>query len=322
MNRVDLCTKYRPASLKDVYLQTEVTSYLRSVVQRPDDSVKYIFLSGAFGCGKTSVARAFAHDLLKLPSLTNTPQYIEIDSSEKRIAEDFDSIKNYIFSEVNGWKVVTIDECHLLPAQVQQKLLKVLEDYTGKLFILFMTTDDQLVTNTLKSRCIQFNLHSFTVQQCCQYGEAILEKEGYAFSKRVIEIAALNCRGHLRDLLKQLEIAIFQGEDYFLKTYTSLWKSIEDYFFNFNKPKEEVLQQLLRYHVVQLKSYISAFMLDNLVKESDLSKQMKLYSRQSIPKIYQVYLKFLSMVNDNISDEYYSFLYVFRDVLDQVRIKT
>lgn len=331
---INLCDTYRPKSLKDVYGQDSVTYFFRSVVNNPEESPRYYLLQGGFGCGKTTISRCVAHDLLG-PDYKNSPNYIEIDSSEKAIAENFDTIRDLIFQDVPGWKVVLIDESHLLPEQVSQKLLKVLEDYVGKLFIFFATTNPEKMFPPLLSRVHKFTLTTFTPEQCKEYGKKIILNEAnkltressdpasetyqkaqklLSISDRALSVAALNCQGHLRDMLKQCEVILFQGEDYYLKSFSTAWSLIEDYFFG--NDRANTVQKMYTIHPTQLKQFFSYYFRDQILNPNS-EKYGKLFPANLLPKVFAKYLQLTAHIKD--ADDFFSFLYVFATILEAVK---
>ena len=58
-----LYRKYRPKSLADVIGEDQVVGTLKKSLESKNISHAYLFV-GPRGCGKTSVARIFAHDTM------------------------------------------------------------------------------------------------------------------------------------------------------------------------------------------------------------------------------------------------------------------
>lgn len=331
MSVINLCDKYRPKALKDIYGQDSVVSYFRSVINKPEEAPRYYYIEGGFGCGKTTLVRSFAFDLLG-ENFKNTPNYIEIDSSEKQIQDNFEVVKQLIFQEVPGWKVVLIDEAHLLPDSVIQQMLKVHEDYTGNLFIFYCSTETQLMFPPLLSRLHKFSLQLFTPEQCKEYGRRVLVQEATEIqnsaestseqlemaqklvniSDKALTLAALNSQGHLRTMVKNIELILFQGEEYFLQAFSSVWKSFDEYFFS-NKPASEVVPTMYSFHPVSLASQFSYYFRDQILNPK-APKYNTIYPVNLLPKLFAKYLQLSADIKQ--PDDFYSFLYAYALILE------
>ncbi|MDR2403190.1 MAG: AAA family ATPase [Spirochaetaceae bacterium] len=305
---LDLCAKYRPVHLKDLYGQVDVRAYFQSVVKKIDDAPHYFLISGAFGTGKSSLARAFAMDLA---GSLDFPVYTEIDSAEKSLQSDFDRLRDVIFQEIGSYKVVVFDECHLLGKVVESQLLKVVEDYYGALVLLFCTTNPEMMTDTLRSRLHQFTLSTFTSEQCKEYAQGILGAEGLEVSERALDIAAINAQGHLRNMVKQVEQIVFMGEQVYLDSYSSVLKGIEEFFVDFGKDDKASVEALCRYHPAELRSLVMYFLRENIINPAGRNSQK--YPRNVIPGLFANYLRLSGLVKE--PDDYFSVLLVFRQQL-------
>jgi DNA polymerase III delta prime subunit len=302
---LNLTETYRPQSLSDIYGQEKVVSFFKSVIKNVDDAPRYFLISGGYGVGKSTLCRAFARDLLG--SLAE-PYYIEVDSGEKYVQENFDVLKAILFREVGGFKVVTLDEAHLLGELVSQQLLKVVEDYYGPLFLFLATTEPQMLPETLRSRMHHFSLSAFTVEQCKEYAAGLLSREGVTVSDRALSLAALNAQGHLRTMVKQVELILFQGEGVYLDSYSSIFKGIESYFTDFSLEDKQSVEALLRYHPSELRSLVMYFFREDIINPS--GRFAAVFPRNVIPGAFANYLRLSGLVEE--PDDYFSVLLVFR----------
>lgn len=277
----------------------------------------------------TTVVRAFAASLLG-PDFQRTPNYIEIDSSEKRVAENFEYIKDLIFQEVPGWKVVLFDEAHLLPTTCIQQFLKILEDYTGNLFIFFASTETQMMFPPLLSRLLCFSLQLFTPEQCVAYASNVIQKEVARLNEEgnadealklanitptALNVAAQNSQGHLRSMLKQVEIIIFQGEKFYLEAYSKVWTLLEDYFYG-STSATDLIPQFYAFHPTLLRSNFSYYFRDQVLNPS-CSHYGKIYPAPLLPKLFQKYLQLIGLVKSDA--DLFTFLYAYRQILEAVR---
>jgi DNA polymerase-3 subunit gamma/tau len=294
--------------LRDLYGQDSVKAYFQAVVKRVDDAPHYFLISGPFGTGKTCLARAFAADLL---GSLDPPGYLEVDSAEKYLQSDFDRLKDVIFQEVGGFRLVILDECHLLGKALESKLLKVVEDYYGKLILMFCTTNPEMMTDTLRSRLHQFTLSSFTAGQCREYAAGILKAEGLEVSDKALGIAAVNAQGHLRSVVKQVEQIVFMGEQRYLESYSSVLQGIEAFFTDFSEGDKPSVEALCRYHPSELRSLVMYFLREEVINPE--GRFAGRYPRNAVPGLFANYLRLSGLARE--PDDYFSVLLVFRQQL-------
>lgn len=302
---LNLAEKYRPRHLGDIYGQEKTVSFFKSVIKHLDGSPRYFLISGSWGVGKTVLCRAFAQDLL---GSLDPPYYLEIDSGEKRLQSDFDSLKDLMFQDVGGHKIVVLDECHLICEASQSQLLKIVEDYYGPLFVFFATTDPHLVLPTLRSRLHHFSLSTFTPEQLKEYSASLLVKEGLQVSGKALSMAAINAQGHMRDMVKQLELMAFQGEAEYLQFYDSAFRRIESFFADFSIGDKESVEGLSRFHPSELRSLIAWFFREEVINPGGGHKG--LIPRHLVPKCFASYLRLMGLAGE--PDDVFSALLVFR----------
>ena len=309
---MNLTEKYRPRTLDDIYGQERVVSFFKSVVRHIDKAPRYFLVSGQYGVGKTVLARAFAVDLLG--SLA-PPRYMEVDSGEKYLQTNFDALKNILFQEVGGFKVVVVDESHMIESKSQERLLKVVEDYYGPLVIFFCTTDPHLMLDTLRSRLHHFSLSLFSEEELKEYARTILRCEGQEVSDKALSLAALNAQGHMRDMVKNLELILFQGEEEYLGSYASVFRGIEGYFSDFSVGDKEAVESLARHHPSELRSLIGYFFREDIINPGGRFKDV--IPRNLVSKCFANYLKLAGLVKE--PDDYFSVLLCFRQTLRSLR---
>lgn len=302
-----LTNKYAPRVLSDIYGQDLAVSYFKSVVARPAEAHRNYVILGSYGCGKTSLCRAFARELLGRDDLFSCPSYLEIDSSDSSLLDDFDRFLSYMFQAVPGYKVVVLDEVHLLDKKIQQKFLKPLEDFQGDIFFFFVSTEQDGIIQTLVSRSLVFHVTSYNDVQLREYLGVVLGKESLGFKDETLDMLVFMSFGHIRNMLNQLEICVFQGEEYYLGCYSSFEKDIASYF---KERGSEVVERLVRYPFEMLRHYLEYY-----IRYSILYKGGVLPSKD-IPKVFTTYLKLKRYVMTE--QDFYSFLLVFKEFLDSV----
>jgi DNA polymerase III gamma/tau subunit len=206
---------------------------------------------------------------------------------------------------------VLVHNCHLLGPLISQQLLKVVEDYYGPLFLFLATTDPQLLPDTLRSRMHHFTLSAFSVEQCKEYALDLLKKEGLTVSDKALSLAALNAQGHLRSMVKQVELILFQGEGVYLESYSSIFKGIEVFFTDFGPDDKASVEALLRFHPAELRSLVMYFFREEIINPS--GKFASVFSRSVIPTMLANYLRLSGLVKE--PDDYFSVLLCFRQMM-------
>ena len=309
---MDLNSRYRPVSLGDICGQDAAVSFFKSVIKHIDNAPHYFLISGSFGIGKTVLVRAFAHDLL---GSLSAPNYLEVDSGEKILQTNFDMIRNLLFQEVSGYKVAVLDESHLIEHKAQEQLLKIVEDYYGPLVLFFCTTEPHKMMDTLRSRLHHFSLSLFSEEQLKEYARFILSQENKTVSEQALGLAALNAQGHMRNMVKQLELILFQGEEEYLQFYTTIFKEIAVFFSDFSVNDKTSVDNLSRWHPSELRSLMGYFFREDIINPEGRYKDV--IARHYIPRCFANYLKLMGLVKE--ADDFYSAILVFRQQLRSLR---
>lgn len=112
----------------------------------------YLF-TGAEGIGKKTFAIEFVEFInCKFPDskiISKKEDKTEIDISQIREAQNFLSYKSYN----GGFKVVIIDDAHLMNQEAQSCFLKTLEEPKGKTLLIIISSKPDMLLPTIISRC-------------------------------------------------------------------------------------------------------------------------------------------------------------------------
>src|SRR5208282_2548492 len=166
-----------PQTFADVVGQQHVTRTLANAVQSGRVAHAYIF-SGARGVGKTTTARILAKALncVKGPTAEpcnecdscleitagNSLDVIEIDAASNRGIDQVRELRDMVrYAAAGGrYKVVILDEAHMLTTEASNALLKTLEEPPDKVIFVMATTQPEDLVETIRSRSQHFHFRA------------------------------------------------------------------------------------------------------------------------------------------------------------------
>lgn len=212
---------HRPQSFAQVKGQTAIIKTLQNAVSSGQVAHAYLF-TGSRGVGKTSVARLLAKAVNCLNTKDgeacleclhcqgvlngNFVDLIEIDAASHTGVDNIREIIEHVkFSPVMGkYKVLIIDEVHMLSKPAFNALLKTLEEPPTHAIFILATTDIGKVPATIISRTQRFDFKKITNQEIISQLKEVLEKEKRTLSDDALELIAERSEGGLRDALSLL----------------------------------------------------------------------------------------------------------------------
>ena len=146
----------------------KIISFFERMIDKNSLSQSYCFV-GANQMGKRTVARYLSARLLKIDEkkLDTHPDFYYL---ARQIDEKTDKLNKYISaaqakqikirlggkSWFGGYQAVIIDEAEKLNEEAGNALLKLLEGTAGQRVIFLLTTDDNALLPTIRSRCQMF----------------------------------------------------------------------------------------------------------------------------------------------------------------------
>lgn len=193
---------YRPKTLEAVVGQQAVVASLKTLLS--GKKVPHAFLlTGPSGTGKTTLARIIAAKLG-----INEQGLIEIDAASNSGIENMRNIIDmvrYVSLSKGGRKFVLVDEAHSLSKATWQSLLKPIEEPPEHVFWALCTTEPDKVPETIRTRCVSYNLKSVNDDDISDLLNSVVEKEKIKIEESMLEMIARQSRGSPRRALVYLQ---------------------------------------------------------------------------------------------------------------------
>jgi DNA polymerase-3 subunit gamma/tau len=219
-----IARKWRPQTFADVVGQHHVTETLSNAIRNNRVAHAYIF-SGARGVGKTTTARILAKALNCVKGPTPEPDntcdscreiaagtsfdVIEIDAASNRGIDQIRELREMVryAPAASRYKVVILDEAHMLTDEASNALLKTLEEPPDKVIFVMATTQPEDLAETIRSRSQHFHFRALAFQEIVDSLADIAKKEALPIEPGALAVMARAAEGSLRDALSLLEQA-------------------------------------------------------------------------------------------------------------------
>ena len=223
--------KYRPQTFEELVGQEHVARTLANAIE--SERVAHAFLfTGVRGVGKTTTARLLAKALNCEKGPTATPcnecamcrditagvdiDVQEIDGASNNSVEDVRRLQESLpFRPARDrFKIVIVDEVHMLSTGAFNAFLKTLEEPPGHVKFIFATTESHKVPVTIKSRCQRYDFRLIPQAVIAERVRAILDQEGVKADDDVVALVAREAAGSMRDALTLLDqLVAFGGRE-------------------------------------------------------------------------------------------------------------
>jgi len=220
-----LALKYRPKNFSELIGQDIMVETITNSIKLNKLPNAYL-LTGIRGVGKTTTARLIARALncnnnfLKEDNCdcencegiahSRHLDVIEMDAASKTGIDDVrELIDSSKYNPTSAkYKIIILDEVHMLSKQAFNGLLKTLEEPPPHLKFIFATTEVKKIPVTIISRCQRFDLHRVSINALVKNLQKILDIEKGKVSIEALTLIAKAAEGSVRDSLSLLDRAL------------------------------------------------------------------------------------------------------------------
>jgi DNA polymerase-3 subunit gamma/tau len=221
-----LALKYRPKNFNELIGQNIMVETITNSIKLNKIPNAYLF-TGIRGVGKTTTARIVAKSLNCANGITNlcgedmcehcesitNSNHLDVLEMDAASRTGIDDVRELIESSKYNptsakYKIIILDEVHMLSKQAFNGLLKTLEEPPPHLKFIFATTEVKKIPVTIISRCQRFDLHRVSMNDLLINLKRILKIEKGKISDKALILIAKAAEGSVRDSLSLLDRAI------------------------------------------------------------------------------------------------------------------
>ena len=224
-----LSTTYRPQCFAQVLGQESVRTILSRAAAESKIAPAYMF-SGTRGVGKTTVARILAKAINCRSGPAAEPcnecqfcrqitqgtslDVLEIDGASHTGVDHVRKLNEEVgYSPIEcRYKVVIIDEAHMLSRSAFNALLKTLEEPPRHATFILATTEPHKFPTTIVSRCQHYIFKRLSQSSLESHLRDILQRERVEFDPQAVSILARKGAGSVRDSMSLLSQILALGE--------------------------------------------------------------------------------------------------------------
>ncbi len=229
MSNLVLYRKYRPLNFASVVNQDHIKTTLSNAVTNNRVGHAYLF-TGPRGVGKTTMARIFARaincpnrqgaepcnecEVCKPFLENNSLDLLEIDAASHTGVDNIRELIDHLqFAPSKAaYKVIIVDEVHMLSKGAFNALLKTLEEPPKHAVFILATTEIHKVPATIISRTQRFDFKKVGIVDLTKHLKYVAEDNGVKVTDAALMEVATAADGSFRDGLSLLDQVINYAE--------------------------------------------------------------------------------------------------------------
>jgi DNA polymerase-3 subunit gamma/tau len=230
MSQANLTTTYRPQNFSQVVGQKFIRQILSRAAAEDKVAPAYLF-SGTRGVGKTTIARILAKALNCVQAPVAEPcneceqcrqitqgtsvDVLEIDGASNTGVEHVRKLREEVGYAplVSRYRIIIIDEAHMLSKSAFNALLKTLEEPPSRASFVLATTEAHKFPATIVSRCQHYIFKRLTQKDLEEHLGCILDREGIGYEDSAISLLCRKAAGSVRDSMSLLaQVLALSGE--------------------------------------------------------------------------------------------------------------
>ncbi len=176
---------------KNIIGNTNVKEYLNKSIEQNNILHSYLFL-GTEGIGKLLIAKEFARKILCLETTKdetctcksctcfnsqNHPDFHIINEDGENIKiETIRKITEKVIEKpiISNKKVYIINDCDKMTKEAQNCLLKTLEEPPEFIVIILISSNENIILNTIKSRCMTLKFRNIDDKNLAEYSKNVI----------------------------------------------------------------------------------------------------------------------------------------------------
>lgn len=314
-NFVVSARKYRPQKFEEVVGQQSISDTLKLAIKNNKLASAYLFC-GPRGVGKTTCARIFAKAINCLNPQSdgeaceecescrsfNEQRSINIQELNAAANNSVDDIRAIIDQvrippQLGKYKVIILDEVHMLSQAAGNALLKTLEEPPSYVIFILATTEKHKIMQTILSRCQIFDFNRMEISDIVGNLKMVAQSEGITYEEAALNVIAQKADGGMRDAL-----SIFDQVSNFSQgniTYDRVLQCINaldiEYYFKMTSflVQHQVVEAMLLFNEIVNKGFNGGVFIAGLA--SHLRDLLMSHDKATLP---------LLNVSDNLKQRY------------------